>query len=121
MEYYYVEKPKQVFNYTTADGKEHFDITDEYINSLSLTDEVKDSLYLSIKRFNNHLVYFEKKWANEMLRQTDFMMVIDSTYNRQKIHQCFMLDDIINYRDNLRNYKINPIELDRPKKPEWMK
>ena len=62
--------------------------------------------------------YQEKKWRNEELSATDYMMVEDSTY-KGKIILTYTTykEDIIKYRTALRNY--DGIA-DRPQQPVWM-
>ncbi len=115
---YYIEKPKQVFTYKTDDGLEHSNINADYINKLALDDESRAFLFKKITKFYNQLEYFEKKWRNRQLTNTDWLMVEDATFGGQEIRDSIKFEEIKTYRKSLRNYK--PKEEDRPIKPDWL-
>lgn len=115
---YYVEKEKAIFSYTTSDGISHTDMSDDYLDSLELSDESKAKLIKDHVRFSNQLEYFERKWRNKILSLTDWLMVEDATFKDVEVRESEMFNDIKTYRKALRNYK--PREEDRPTRPDWL-
>lgn len=116
---YFIEKPKQVFSYTTGDGKQHYNTDIEYINELGLDEESKSSLLRSIARFNTELEFFEKRWRDRRLTESDWCMVEDAEIKGEEIRSSEKYTEIKEYRKALRRY--NPITEDRPIKPNWLK
>ena len=61
----------------------------------------------------------ERKWRNEELSKTDYMLADDATYKKIRIKTSAFKDDILTYREALRDYDLMLQE--RPIRPEWFK
>lgn len=114
---YQIEKPKRRFEYT-IDGVVHSDTTPEYVDSLELNSEQKAEVVRLITKFHNQLAYYERKWRNRRLAETDWMMVPDATFGGEPLSGSDKLDEIIEYRRTLREYNLTTD--DRPAKPAWL-
>jgi hypothetical protein len=61
--------------------------------------------------------YNERVWRNRELSSTDYMLIPDATYGGDIISETDKLQDIVNYRNQLRAYNLR--DDDRPVRPEW--
>lgn len=115
---YYMEEAKKLFKYE-VNGVEHSDTSEEYLNTLNITKEEKDSILFERLRYNNHIVYFERLWRDRILSMTDWLMIEDATLDGSEIRGSERFDEIKAYRKALRDY--DPINQDRPIRPKWVK
>lgn len=115
---YFMEEDKKQFSYTIK-NVEHSDVSEEYLNSLSLTDEEKKEVLFQKLRYDNHIVYFERLWRDRILSMTDWLMVEDASINGEEIRQSDKFEEIKTYRKALRDY--DPTIEDRPVRPKWVK
>lgn len=72
------------------------------------------------ERHNNRMLNqmsVEREWRNERLTNSDKMLVADATYNGQPLFGSTELDEILAYRQQLRDYNLTTD--DRPVPPTW--
>jgi hypothetical protein len=61
--------------------------------------------------------YNERLWRNAELNTSDYMLISDATYGGEKLVESDKLQDIIEYRNQLRRYNLR--DEARPARPEW--
>ena len=85
--------------------------------------EVNISNYIALGLEAEYLEFLEaestteREWRNLELSGTDYMLMPDATYNKTKMSGSSMLDDIMAYREKLRNYNLTTDP--RPERPIW--
>ena len=106
--------PKEIFTFTLGSGQP---MGVEDIDSLSFSTQLAvRSVYQNWLETNKQK---EREWRNERLAETDWMMIPDATYDGLPLSGSARLQDITDYRNQLRMYNLTTDE--RPTPPTWYK
>lgn len=117
---YYLEEKKKVFNYKINNIK-HYDTTEEYMVSIGLSNEEVLNVKKKEVAFNKHLCYHENRWRNQVLMRTDWIMIEDAVLGGVDIRETEQFEEAKAYRKAVRLYANNPIGIDRPVRPSWIR
>ncbi len=109
---------KQMFKFYLPDGSVETNFDPAYLTGLGmLTDYINRVEALQVSHYKN-ISWYEKEWRDRQVQGTDWMMLSDATYESARLQGSSKLDDIIVYREALRNYNYTSSD-PRPIKPVW--
>ncbi|CAL9955309.1 hypothetical protein VPHD518_0008 [Vibrio phage D518] len=105
-----IPTPKRVFTYTLGSDPRVYSVED--LPSHPEMQVMYDNWLIREKDY-------ERDWRNYELTNTDWMLVGDATYGGELLAGSSHLDDIVEYRSQLRAYNLTTDT--RPERPEWFK
>lgn len=103
-----ISTPKRQFTFTVGNNPEVLGVKD-----LTAHPEVQQ-VYVNWLESEKE---YERDWRNWELNGSDWMLVPDATYAGKPLAGSTELNDIVMYRQALRDYNLTTD--DRPERPEW--
>ena len=108
---------KRCFKFKLPDGSVETNTEASYLSSLGMTAEFIERRQQQERAHLNSESFHEREWRDSELASTDKLMFMDSTYQGKPVAGSDMYDQIVQYRQELRDY--DPVLQDRPNRPDW--
>jgi len=84
----------------------------------SLPEPIKSERLQHLEAHYKGIEYYERKWRNEQLSKTDYLMIPDATHNKRSMRDTPEGQQIKEYRHALRDYDCS--KQARPVTPSWL-